>query len=96
MHAIRQVRDFRREGAGFAGIATLLFVGWWMCWPETSSAQNAPTLQEVVKSVKKGTVHVRVTFETGTVVEGSGFFVEPGLVATNAHVLGFLGSARFK
>ena len=96
MNAVRQFESFRRDGAGLALTTMLLFVGWLMCWPETSSAQNAPTLQEVVKSVKKGTVHVRVKFETGTVVEGSGFFVEPGLVATNAHVLGFLGAASQK
>jgi V8-like Glu-specific endopeptidase len=46
---------------------------------------------EVLKKVKQATVYLRVTLPDKNVVQGSGFFgVEPGLVLTNAHVLGML------
>jgi hypothetical protein len=46
---------------------------------------------EVLKKVKQATVRLRVTLADGTQVEGSGFFgAGPGLVLTNAHVLGML------
>src|SRR5262249_31676912 len=46
---------------------------------------------DVVTQVKNATVYLRVRTPTGQVAEGSGFFaVEPGLVVTNAHVLGML------
>ncbi|OAI48038.1 hypothetical protein AYO44_01140 [Planctomycetaceae bacterium SCGC AG-212-F19] len=46
---------------------------------------------EVLQRVKKATVYLRVTIESGNVAQGSGFFaVEPGVVLTNAHVLGML------
>jgi S1-C subfamily serine protease len=45
----------------------------------------------VLKTVKRATVYLRVTLPDGEVVQGSGFFaVTPGLVLTNAHVLGML------
>lgn len=48
---------------------------------------------EVVKSVKQATVYLKVTSESGQVSEGSGFLaVEPGIVVTNAHVIGMLGA----
>jgi len=41
--------------------------------------------------VKQATAYLRVTMPNGQVAEGSGFFaVEPGIVITNAHVLGML------
>jgi S1-C subfamily serine protease len=44
--------------------------------------------------VKKATAYFRVTMSNGQVAQGSGFFaLEPGLVFTNAHVLGMMGSA---
>jgi S1-C subfamily serine protease len=45
----------------------------------------------VLKKVKAATVHLEVTLPNGNVVEGSGFFTdEPGVILTNAHVLGML------
>ncbi|MBI3410066.1 MAG: trypsin-like peptidase domain-containing protein [Planctomycetes bacterium] len=65
--------------------------------PPFVNAQPAPVKQqpdqipvEVVERVKKATVHIKVTTPTGLMAEGSGFFAEPGLVVTNAHVLGML------
>ena len=46
---------------------------------------------DVLKKVKQATVRLRVTLADGTQVEGSGFFgAGPGLILTNAHVLGML------
>jgi S1-C subfamily serine protease len=41
--------------------------------------------------VKRATVYLKVTLNNGTTAEGTGFFaMEPGIVLTNAHVLGML------
>src|SRR5262249_17797604 len=46
---------------------------------------------DIVKKVKQSTVYLKVTDATGKVGEGSGFFgLEPGVVITNAHVVGML------
>ncbi len=45
----------------------------------------------VLKKIKRATVHLKVKLASGTDVEGSGWFVEPGLIATNAHVVGLQG-----
>ncbi len=46
---------------------------------------------DVTQRVKKSTVQLRVNFANGASGEGSGFFaIEPGLVVSNAHVLGML------
>jgi S1-C subfamily serine protease len=46
---------------------------------------------EVLQKVKKATVYLRVTIDNNNIAQGSGFFaVEPGIVLTNAHVLGML------
>ena len=46
---------------------------------------------DVLKKVKQATVRLRVTQADGMQVEGSGFFgAGPGLILTNAHVLGML------
>jgi hypothetical protein len=45
----------------------------------------------VLKKVKAATAHLEVSLPDGSTVEGSGFFTEePGVVLTNAHVLGML------
>jgi S1-C subfamily serine protease len=45
----------------------------------------------VLKKIKEATVYFRVTQEDGSISQGSGFFgLAPGLVLTNAHVLGML------
>ena len=73
-------------------------------WPtEIAQATKTPTqppptvpiggqLQaNVLTKVKRATVYIRVTLADGSVAQGSGFFgVEPGLVLTNAHVVGML------
>jgi predicted Zn finger-like uncharacterized protein len=47
----------------------------------------------VVQKVKQATVYLRVHLPNGGIAQGSGFFcMEPGLVLTNAHVLGMLRS----
>jgi S1-C subfamily serine protease len=46
---------------------------------------------ELVPRIKQATAYLRVTMPSGQVAEGSGFFaMEPGIVVTNAHVLGML------
>lgn len=48
---------------------------------------------ETVRKVKQATVYLRVTGSDGEVGQGSGFLaVEPGIVITNAHVVGMLHS----
>ncbi len=48
---------------------------------------------DVVKKVKKSSVYIKVTDATGRTGEGSGFFgLEPGVVITNAHVVGMLAA----
>lgn len=45
----------------------------------------------MVQRVKRSTVYLQVTLPGGTKTEGSGFLaVEPGIVITNAHVLGMI------
>jgi S1-C subfamily serine protease len=44
-----------------------------------------------LKAVKKATVYLHVTIDDARTIEGSGFFAsEPGIVLTNAHVVGML------
>jgi S1-C subfamily serine protease len=46
---------------------------------------------ETVRKVKKATAYLRVKLSGGEVAEGTGFFgLEPGIVFTNAHVLGMM------
>lgn len=46
---------------------------------------------EFVPRVKEATVYLKVTMPNNSVATGSGFFaLEPGIVVTNAHVLGML------
>ncbi len=50
--------------------------------------------QDTVAKVKQATVYLRVTMPGGQIAEGSGFFaVEPGIIVTNAHVLGMLSAS---
>ena len=56
--------------------------------PNPNSDQLTP---EVVARVKKATVYLSVRMGDGQKAEGSGFFsVEPGLIITNAHVIGMI------
>jgi hypothetical protein len=56
-----------------------------------AAAQNQQMNGVVLKKVKAATVYLQVKLLDGRVVQGSGFFTdEPGLIATNAHVLDML------
>ena len=58
-----------------------------------SGPAPADIAPDMIQRVKKATAYLKVTWGNGTVGEGSGFFaVEPGLLLTNAHVLGMLQS----
>ncbi len=47
--------------------------------------------KDTARKVTQATAYLRVRLANGTTVEGSGFFaIQPGLVFTNAHVLGML------
>jgi S1-C subfamily serine protease len=67
----------------------------WFMPTRTAHADQQLNLA-VLKKVKEGTVHLEVSLPNGTTAEGSGFFTdEPGVVLTNAHVLGMLdGDSR--
>jgi S1-C subfamily serine protease len=56
------------------------------------SLADAPRLdKDTLAKVKEATAYLQVRLPDGTISQGSGFFaVEPGLVLTNAHVLGML------
>jgi S1-C subfamily serine protease len=56
-------------------------------------AQGLPAAigPDAVRQTKQATVYIKVTSAAGDVAEGSGFLaVEPGIVVTNAHVVGML------
>jgi S1-C subfamily serine protease len=56
--------------------------------PGTGDGSLTPQVRD---RVKRATVYLRVTLQNNTTAQGSGFFaVEPGIVLTNAHVLGML------
>lgn len=68
-----------------ATLATLAVVG-------SAFSQEAIT-PAAVRKAKQATVYLRVVDANGKVGEGSGFLaVEPGVVVTNAHVLGMLSA----
>jgi S1-C subfamily serine protease len=59
--------------------------------PSTAGAEGPPLDAAALKKVKAATVYLQVKLLDGRVIQGSGFFTdEPGLVATNAHVLDML------
>ncbi len=58
-----------------------------------SGAAGAQLDGDVLKKVKAATVHLEVLLPSGDTVEGSGFFTaEPGVIVTNAHVLGMVSA----
>jgi len=58
---------------------------------QTASAQLAEGL---LKKVKHGTVHLQVKLANGSTSEGSGWFVDRGMIITNAHVLNMHGGDK--
>ena len=57
----------------------------------TGPANGGELSQDVLDKVMRATVYLRVTSPGGGVGQGSGFFgIAPGMVLTNAHVLGML------
>lgn len=67
------------------GLAMLLFVTVQgaCCYGEELSA-------ELLEKIKQATVFVKVDFQPRGNTRGSGFFVAPNLLVTNAHVIGQL------
>ena len=64
---------------------------------ETSTGQQSTTLQtpqEIAKKALESTVYLAVERTSGKKVQGSGFFVRPGYVATNYHVI--VGAAKVR
>jgi predicted Zn finger-like uncharacterized protein len=64
--------------------------------PPAAAADPEPAARgelaaDVLHKVKNATLHLRVTLPDGNTAQGSGFFaVYPGVILTNAHVLGML------
>ncbi len=61
----------------------------WSCDPGKLAAQSLP--EEALKKVKRATVLLKVKLANGGEAEGTGWFVEKGLIVTNAHVLNMQG-----
>src|SRR6516162_1480998 len=49
---------------------------------------------DLLKNVKHGTVHLHVKLANGNTAEGSGWFVDRGMIITNAHVLNMHGGDK--
>jgi V8-like Glu-specific endopeptidase len=73
-----------------ARLAVVLFVALLAMRPDVAFGQQ-PIGPATVKQTKQATVYLKVTTAGGQVSEGSGFLLgEPGIVITNAHVVGML------
>jgi S1-C subfamily serine protease len=72
---------------------SLVVLGLWSVSGSVARADNPPLNPAVLKKVKEATVHLEVSLPNGSTAEGSGFFTdEPGVILTNAHVIGMLDS----
>src|SRR5919204_6975631 len=60
-----------------------------LCATSAAAADDALD-PAALKKAKAATVRLKVTLPDNTVVQGSGFLINPTLVVTNAHVLGML------
>lgn len=87
----------RREGLSLfrnglhRGVLSWLLVFLGLCDTGTLHGDGPQLESQVLKKVKQATVSMRVRLANGTDVEGSGWFADkPGLVVTNAHVLGMI------
>ena len=55
---------------------------------------NGQLADDLLKKVKHGTVTGKLKLANGNTVEGSGWFVDRGLIITNAHVLNMHGGDK--
>ncbi len=55
---------------------------------------GAQLADDLLKKVKHGTVHLKVKLANGNTAEGSGWFVDRGMIITNAHVLNMHGGDK--
>jgi predicted Zn finger-like uncharacterized protein len=61
--------------------------------PDAGKPLPVQMTPDIVRRVKEATVYLRVASQNNQVAEGSGFLaLEPGIVITNAHVLGMLSA----
>ncbi len=70
-----------------------LLVACWAAGPALPTAR-AQLADDVLKKVKHGTVHLNVKLANGNTAEGSGWFVDRGMIITNAHVLNMHGGDK--
>jgi V8-like Glu-specific endopeptidase len=70
-----------------------LVVVYWVAGPALPAAR-AQLADELLKKAKHGTVHLNVKLANGNMSEGSGWFVDRGMVITNAHVLNMHGGDK--
>jgi S1-C subfamily serine protease len=71
--------------------AVLILLAGLLATRNIASAQTTPLSEESLKKVKHATVYLRVKLANGSITQGTGWFIEPGILITNAHVLGMLG-----
>src|SRR5205823_14161485 len=85
MPTFRAHQGVARRAAGLLLVVALL-------GGAAASLADAPRLDKAtLDKVKAATAYLQVRLPDGSVSQGSGFFTfEPGLVITNAHVLGML------
>ena len=66
-----------------------------LLWPGACGAAGRHQLaDDLLKKVKHGTVHLKVKQANGNTSEGSGWFVDRGMIITNAHVLNMHGGDK--
>jgi len=73
--------------------ALILVVAFSATGPALRSA-HAQLAEDVLKKTKQGTVHLHVKLANGSTAEGSGWFVDRGMIITNAHVLNMHGGDK--
>src|SRR5262245_31691219 len=73
--------------------ALFLVVTYWVTGPALPAAR-AQLADDLLKKVKHGTVHLSVKLANGNMSEGSGWFIDRGMVITNAHVLNMHGGDK--
>ena len=88
--------SFRNRSQNALWIACLLLV--WLSGLgqglPTANAQGSSLPEDVLKKVKHATVYLRVKLANGSDSQGTGWFIEPGIIVTNAHVLNIHGGDK--